>query len=159
MNSSNQLLEVNWVCHNTNMKRFFSEYMTEDTSKDVTIICNDYSIKVHGIVLQVSSVYFDNLFKANKDSIKEIQLRHVKGFIMRALITYMYTGTLRVLKSALDELVITARYLQIKGFAAVNELLTESDESYNKVPMYTTNPRKKVRKLRTKQHVYTHSIY
>ncbi|ESO09403.1 hypothetical protein HELRODRAFT_168385 [Helobdella robusta] len=77
---------------------------------DLTIVCKDASFKVHKLVLASSCDFFSSMFQFNFNENKSntIDLSHSKASIIRAVIKFVYTGSVKLTEDNVQDLLIVA---------------------------------------------------
>ena len=111
LNISSQQLE-------TNAGSSFKELYGERDLSDVTLVCSDgHQIKAHKVILGSSSPVFKNIFKTNNCS--SIYLHGVNFDHMESIVKFIYLGQTKINQSSIDDFLIVARDLKVKGLAQV----------------------------------------
>jgi len=79
---------------------------------DVTIKLEDKVIKANRLVLSNNSLYFDKLFKEDKDK-TSVDLTNLKSESVQDLIKFIYTGEIAIHNKNVFDLIAAADYLQM----------------------------------------------
>ena len=83
---------------------------------DVTLASEDGNqIEAHKVILAMSSPFFENLLKRNKQPHPLIYMRGVKWDDLLAIVDFLYCGEANVYQENLDSFLAIAEELQLKG--------------------------------------------
>ena len=96
---------------------------------DVTLACEDQSIKAHKMVLSSCSPFFKKLLKTHSHPQPLIYMRGMRANSLTAIIDFLCLGEANVFQDDLDDFLALAEELQLKGFDGISE---------GKVPDYPT---------------------
>ena len=107
----------------------FGELRNDTDFTDVTLACEDQSIKAHKVVLSACSPFFKNLFKTHSHPQPLIYMNGMKSSSLTAIIDFLYLGEANVFQEELDSFLALAEELQLKGLEG---------NSKGKVPEYPT---------------------
>lgn len=137
--------------HKFDLKQEFEYFRSKNIFLDCTLKSDGNSIKVHKAMLSSSSIFFNvsirkkkyrkqlkSKFKLQKilsvDQIEDstIILPDVSFPILEAIVHFIYNGEVFVSNELIDNFLITAQYLQIKG-------LQEEDPSSTMTPIKNSN--------------------
>lgn len=108
---------LRWNLYDRNMKSILSNFLYNEQFVDVSLACENKTIKCHKVILAASSPYFENLFKQNTYRHPVIVLKDVYFWEIQALIEFIYTGEVKIPRHKLESLMDAANSLQIKGLA------------------------------------------
>ena len=109
----------------------FRELRTDNDFTDVTLACEDQSIKAHKVVLSACSPFFKKLLKTHSHPQPLIYMKGIKSSSLTAIIDFLYLGEANVFQEELDSFLALAEELQLKGLEGNSE---------GKVPNYATDP-------------------
>ena len=105
----------------------FAELRNDTDFTDVTLACEDHSIKVHKVILSTCSPFFKKLLKTHLLPQPLIYMRGLKSWDLTAIVDFMYLGEASVFQEQLESFLALADELELKGLSG------SSDE---KVPEY-----------------------
>ena len=100
-------------------KSSFSSLLVNKNFVDVTLVCHDGQISAHKVILIASSSLFLTILRDNPHPHPLLYLKGVSIQQLSALLQFLYTGEVRVVKKDLEYFLDTAKELQIEGL--VNE--------------------------------------
>ena len=127
----NEKLCVKW---NENLQerldRSFGELRDADDFTDVTLACEDESIKAHKVILSASSPFFNKMLKSIPHPRPLIYMRGVKGEDLVAMVDFIYLGEANILQEQLERFLSLAEELELKGMAR-NDVTQELGECSN----------------------------
>ncbi|XP_076337147.1 uncharacterized protein LOC143239677 [Tachypleus tridentatus] len=110
---------LRWSNHNSNMLAMFEGLLCNEALVDVTLACEDDSLKAHKMVLSACSPFFQSLFIDNPCKHPIVILKDVKYSELKSIIDFMYRGEVHVSQEHLSSLLKTARFLKVKGLVEV----------------------------------------
>jgi hypothetical protein len=125
------------------MTSVFHQLLQNEAFVDVTLACNDLSLKAHKVVLSACSSYFQKLLLENPCKHPTIIMpQDVCYADLKFIIEFVYKGEIDVSQTELQSLLRTADQLKIKG------LCEPPDEKENSPiePQYFAKGFSKVRK-------------
>lgn len=141
---------LRWNNYQTNLTSVFDQLLQNESFVDVTLACDDNSIKAHKMVLSACSPYFQSLFFDNPCQHPIIIMRDVKWPELKAAVEFMYKGEINISQEQIGPLLRLAETLKIRGLADVkkdSELNTLPQESLTTAPaMPDVPPYKKERR-------------
>ena len=131
MTSSDELCLI-WNDYNTNMSLSFKEIRDDHEFCDVTLaVEGNFKIEAHRVILAASSKFFKNLLQDNKHPHPLIYMRGIKEKHLSAIVDFMYHGQAKVHKEDINEFLIVAKELELKGLSGINSFYKkELDPSY-----------------------------
>lgn len=110
---------VKWQYHNGTIRSILDKYLDNNIFVDATLACHGKSYKVHKIVLSACSPYFEELLMKNPCDHPVFILDPINPCQIEALITYMYKGEVSIDSDQLEQLLITADRLKIRGLGNI----------------------------------------
>ncbi|XP_044269034.1 protein tramtrack, alpha isoform-like isoform X1 [Tribolium madens] len=134
---------LRWNNYQSNMTSVFHQLLQNEAFVDVTLACNDLSLKAHKVVLSACSSYFQKLLLENPCKHPTIIMpQDVCYADLKFIIEFVYKGEIDVSQTELQSLLRTADQLKIKG------LCEPPDEKENSPiePQYFPKNFSKVRK-------------
>ena len=125
---------LNWNNFQDNLRSAFQDLRWDVDFADVTLACEDQSIKAHQVVLSACSPFFKKLLETHSHPNPLIYLRGVKLENLLALMDYIYLGSVGISQDHIEEFLLLAKELQLKGLEIVSESFSsdiplEQDES------------------------------
>ena len=108
-------LRLKWDDFQENLQTYFNELRGDSDFTDVTLVCEDQSIKVHKLVISACSPFFKNLLKSHPNPQPLIYMRGVKAKDLTALVDFIYLGETSMLKEQLERFLALAEELQLRG--------------------------------------------
>ena len=118
---TNESLCLNWNDFKDLVKVSFEELRTDTDFTDVTLACEDQSIKAHKVVLSACSPFFKKLLKTHSHPHPLIYLKGMKASSLTAIIDFLYLGEANVFQEELDNFLALAEELQLKGLEGNSE--------------------------------------
>ena len=112
---------LNWNDFQDLVKVSFGELRTDTDFTDVTLACEDQSIKAHKVVLSACSPFFKKLLKNHPHPQPLIYMKGMKSSSLTAIIDFLYLGEANVFQDDLDDFLALAEELQLKGFDGNSE--------------------------------------
>ncbi|XP_037083124.1 protein tramtrack, beta isoform-like [Pollicipes pollicipes] len=88
---------------------------------DITLCCEGQQVRAHRLVLSACSPYFRDLLKNNPCQHMLLFLKDTSPADLRAIIEFMYKGSVNVAQSQLASFIKTAEMLQIRGLSGDDE--------------------------------------
>ncbi|XP_037094813.1 zinc finger protein 131-like [Pollicipes pollicipes] len=88
---------------------------------DITLCCEGQRVRAHRMMLSACSPYFRDLLKDNPCQQMVIFLKDTSAADLRAIIEFMYKGSVNVAQSQLASFIKTAEMLQIRGLSGDEE--------------------------------------
>lgn len=82
---------------------------------DVTLVCADRSLRAHKVVLSACSPFFERVFRDTPCKHPVIVLKDFKGWLVQAIVDFMYRGEISVPQERLSQLISAGESLQIRG--------------------------------------------
>ena len=99
------------------LDRSFGELKDADDFTDVTLACEDESIKAHKVILSASSPFFNKMLKSIPHPRPLIYMRGVRGEDLVAMVDFIYLGEANILQEQLERFLSLAEELELKGMA------------------------------------------
>ncbi|XP_063228494.1 longitudinals lacking protein, isoforms H/M/V-like isoform X2 [Bacillus rossius redtenbacheri] len=113
---------LRWNNYQSNMTSVFHQLLRNEAFVDVTLACNDSSLKAHKVVLSACSSYFQKLLLENPCKHPTIIMPQDVCFSdLKFIIEFVYRGEIDVSQAELQSLLKTADQLKIKGLCEVPE--------------------------------------
>lgn len=115
---------LRWNNHQNHILRAFDALLQTKTLVDVTLVCAETSIRAHKVVLSACSPFFQNVFAENPCKHPVIVLKDFPGWVVQAIVDFMYRGEISVPQERLQILIQAGESLQIRGL--VDHSITEN---------------------------------
>ncbi|XP_046416288.1 pipsqueak isoform X2 [Neodiprion pinetum] len=113
---------LRWNNYQSNMTSVFHQLLQTEAFVDVTLACNEASLKAHKVVLSACSSYFQKLLLSNPCKHPTIIMPQDVCFTdLKFIIEFVYRGEIDVSQAELQSLLKTADQLKIKGLCEVPE--------------------------------------
>lgn len=136
---------LRWNNHQHHILRAFDALLQTKSLVDVTLVCAETSIRAHKVVLSACSPFFQNVFAENPCKHPVIVLKDFPGWVVQAVVDFMYRGEISVPQKRLETLIQVGESLQIRGLvehrvAATKDLsLDESAVDYLEPPQLSND--------------------
>ncbi|XP_066137930.1 protein jim lovell isoform X3 [Euwallacea fornicatus] len=143
---------LRWNNHQSHILAAFEALLQAGRLVDVTLVCSETSIRAHKVVLSACSPLFQRIFSENPCKHPVIVLKDFSGWVVQAIIDFMYKGEISVIQEQLQCLMKAAESLQVRGLAnqdpfgvdkestsVVNQSPTPSTSSNDYDRQYYTN--------------------
>ena len=129
---------VRELLYSFELSRKLNALRMEKNLCDVTLVVNGGEFRAHKSVLVASSPYFSSLF-ANTDRRRKIlSIEGLQASVMEDVLTYLYTGSVKISESNVQELVASASYLDIAELKELgSKFLEERLCIYNSLSSFT----------------------
>ncbi|KAL7295391.1 hypothetical protein TKK_0011273 [Trichogramma kaykai] len=112
---------LRWDNYQSNMTSVFHQLLQNEAFVDVTLACNEASLKAHKVVLSACSSYFQKLLLSNPCTHPTIIMPQDVCFNdLKFIIEFVYKGEIDVTQAELQSLLRTADQLKIKGLCEVS---------------------------------------
>ena len=110
-----------WNDFQSHVQVSFGELRTDTDFTDVTLVCEDQSIKAHKVVLSACSPLFKKLLKTHPHPHPLIYMKGMKANSLTAIIVFLYLGEANVYQEELDSFFALAEELQLRGLVGNSE--------------------------------------
>ena len=101
MDPMSQVFCLRWNNHRNNLLTVFDQLLQTEAFCDVTLACDNNSIKCHKMILCACSSYFQQLFMENTCEHPIVFLKDIKYEEIRTILDYMYKGEVNVAQEEL----------------------------------------------------------
>ena len=112
---SDQKVFFDWQNYQESLKSMFSVMREDGDFADVTLVCEDESIKAHQVVLSASSLFFRNLLKTLSHPHPIVYMRGVKADHLSALLDFIYLGNTEITQDLVSDFLLLAEELKVEG--------------------------------------------
>ena len=141
---ADEKLCLKWNDFQDQAQASFQELRNDNDFTDVTLACEDQSIKAHKVILSACSPVFKKLLKAHPHPQPLIYVKGMKSSSLTAIIDFLYFGQIDILHEELDNFLGLAEELQLKGFDGIFD-----ETSQDRMPFY--NHTEKMTNMNEKQ--------
>lgn len=111
---------LRWNNHQNHILRAFDALLKTKSLVDVTLVCAETSIRAHKVVLSACSPFFQNVFAENPCKHPVIVLKDFPGWVVQAVVDFMYRGEISVPQKRLETLIQAGESLQIRGLGKIS---------------------------------------
>ena len=141
---ADEKLCLKWNDFQNIVQTSFAELRSDTDFTDVTLACEDQSIKAHKVILSACSPLFKKLLKTYPHPQPLIYMRGMKSTDLAAIVDFIYLGEANVFQDQLEGFLALAEELQLKGLDGrgdenVSEYLKESS-SHTERPELNQKP-------------------
>ena len=130
---------LKWNDFERNIKDSFGSLRHDKEFSDITLVSEDGDqLEAHKVILSITSPFFANLLKKNRQQHQLIYMRGVKSETLAAVVDFLYLGEANVFEENLENFINLAHELQIKGltgdlaFPIVEDTLAEKEVQMKK---------------------------
>ena len=113
---------LNWSDFQDLVKVSFGDLRTDKDFTDVTLACEDQSIKAHKVVLSACSPFFKKLLKTHSHPQPLIYIKGMKSSSLTAIIDFLYLGE-KLTARAEDHFVSLQSSIVLTGQGDISEVL------------------------------------
>jgi len=107
---------LKWNDYDRNLTATFCELRSDAELLDITLTCDDdRQLHAHKVILSACSPFFRNILKRNPHEHPLLYLRGVKYKELEAILHFIYNGEVNVGQDELNEFLLVAEDLKIKG--------------------------------------------
>ena len=99
----------------------FGELRSDNDFTDVTLACEDQSVKAHKVILSACSPFFKKLLKTHSHPQPLIFMRGIKAYELVAVMDFFYQGEANIFEDQLDRFLALAEELELEGFSESTE--------------------------------------
>lgn len=129
---------LKWNAFPNHLSEIFQDMLTQEVLVDVTLTCEEMSIKAHKLILSACSPYFRKLFMDSPDKHPIVILHQVKYNDLKAIIDFIYSGEVNIPPDQFQSLFAAAVALRIKGLSDFNP--SHNNGSLPNIPSLPTPP-------------------
>ena len=132
-NMATEKLCLKWNDFQNIVQTSFGELRYDSDFTDVTLACEDESIKAHKVILSACSPFFKRLLKTHAHPKPLIYMRGVKSIDLVAIVDFIYQGEVNIFQEQLDSFLSLAEEFELKGLnrSSEEETATEYPHKYN----------------------------
>ena len=121
---------LQWNYFQEHLLNSFGELRSDNDFTDITLACEDQSVKAHKVILSACSPLFKKLLKTHSQPQTVIFMRGVKAYELVAMMDFIYEGETNIFQDQLERFLALAEELELKGFAG-------SEEEVSKIKKYS----------------------
>ena len=130
-----ETLTITWAEFQKNVETSFGEVKFTQDFADVTLVGEDYEVEAHRLVLSSGSNFFQKLLKKTRHPHPLLYLKGTLKTNIEAILSFLYTGEAKVDQDSLEQFIMTAKELKIKG-------VLDEEQSMQNSPDIITTPKK-----------------
>ena len=120
-----------WQTYSDHLKKMLHELMTDERSKDVTLVCHDHTkLKAHQVVLKFCSSVFASILDEHQPN-PVIFLRDIQHQELELILHFMYFGEVTLNEDGLDTFLSVAKSLAVSELMNKCELYQDTKELEN----------------------------
>ena len=127
------------------LSKSFGELRLDNDFTDVTLVCEDQSIKAHKVILAACSPFFKRLLKSHPHSHPLVLMRGIKSSDLVALVDFLYLGEANIFQEQLQSFLALAEEFELKELTenfgeSMNEFAKreEKNETLQSTSIYNT---------------------
>ena len=106
---------LKWNDFEGNVSQGLRDLRNDKEFFDVTLACDDKQIEAHKVILSACSAFFRNILRQNPHQHPLLYLKGVKYKELLSVLNFMYVGEVNIAQDELDEFLLIAEDLKIKG--------------------------------------------
>ena len=106
---------LKWNDFQRNLPTSFGELRGDSDFTDVTLVCEEQSIKAHKVILSASSPFFKKLLKTHSHPQPLIYMRGIRSSELCAIMDFIYLGEARIFQEQLETFLALAEELELNG--------------------------------------------
>ena len=144
---TNERLCLKWNDFQDLLQTSFVELKNDTDFTDVTLACEDQSIKAHKVVLSACSPFFKKMLKTHLHPHPLIYMKGMKSCDLTAIVDFIYLGEANIFQEQLESFLSLAEELELKG---LNGSSDEKVPEYLEVPFTHTESRTDLNKMQKK---------
>ena len=118
---ANEKLCLKWNDFQNIVQTSFGELRSDNDFTDVTLACEDGSLKAHKVILSACSPFFKRLLKTHSHPQPLIFMRGIKSADLVAIVDFIYLGEANIFQEQLDIFLTLAEELELKGLNGSSE--------------------------------------
>ena len=112
------------------LKSSVSDLKDDTDFTDVTLACEDQSVKAHKVILSACSPFFKRLLKSHPHPKPLVYIRGMKATDLVAIVDFIYHGETSIFQEQLESFLALAEELELQG------LSENSEEVASELPQY-----------------------
>ena len=126
----------------------FAKLRNDTDFTDVTLACEDQSIKVHKVILSACSPFFKKILKTHPHPQPLIYMGGMKLCDLAAIVDFIYLGEAKIFQEQLESFLALANELEVKG---LNGRSDDKRSEYPEGPVSQTESRTGLQKANSKK--------
>ena len=99
------------------LKASVGDLRDDNDFTDVTLACEDQSVKAHKVILSACSPFFKRLLKSHPHPQPLLYMRGIKASELVALVDFIYHGEANIFQEQLESFLALAEELELKGLS------------------------------------------
>ena len=118
---ANEKLCLKWNDFQDVLKSSVGELRDDTDFTDVTLVCEDQSVKAHKVILSACSPFFKRLLRSHPHPQPLLYMRGVKAAELVAIVDFIYQGEANIFQEQLENFLTLAEELELKGLSGSTE--------------------------------------
>ncbi|GJQ73647.1 hypothetical protein Trydic_g13989 [Trypoxylus dichotomus] len=133
---------LRWHNHQSHITSSFDTLLQTESLVDVTLVCEETSIRAHKVVLSACSPFFQRIFSENPCKHPVIVLKDFRDWEVLAIIQFIYKGEVSIAKEQLQNLLKAGSSLQVRGLALPDDFGIDKESRLitNQTPTPSNSP-------------------
>ena len=127
---TDEKLCLKWNDFQEVLKSSVGELRDDIDFTDVTLVCEDQSVKAHKVILSACSPFFKRLLKSHPHPQPLLYLRKIKASEMVALVDFIYHGEASIFQEQLESFLALAEEFELKGLSGNSEEVASELSKY-----------------------------
>ena len=115
--SSSEKLFLQWNDFEASISKAFRELREEKDFFDVSLVCDDFQIQGHKVILSACSPFFRTILQRNPHPHPLIYIKGVKYKEIENILNFMYMGEVSLAQDDLSSFLAVASALKVKGLS------------------------------------------
>ena len=125
------------------LKASIGELKNDTDFSDVTLACEDQSVKAHKLILSACSPFFRRLLKSHPHPQPLVYMRGIRATELTALVDFIYHGEANIFQDQLGCFLTLAEEFELKGLSGNSE---EVASELSKYPSIHKEPRQNLQR-------------
>ena len=130
---ANEKLCLKWNDFQDVLKASVGELKNDTDFSDVTLACEDQSVKAHKVILSACSPFLRRLLTSHPHPQPLVYMRGIRATELTALVDFIYHGEANIFQDQLGYFLTLAEEFELKGLSG------NSEEVASELPKYIPN--------------------
>ncbi|XP_045494834.1 zinc finger protein 131-like isoform X1 [Colias croceus] len=118
--AKNLRYSLSWSEHLSNISSGLSDLQQNEEFVDMTLAADGHFVKVHKVIMALASPYLKEIISSTKCEHPVIFLNKISYTTLSSILEYVYTGEVYVHFENINEFIVAAKDLHIRGLQDVN---------------------------------------
>ena len=106
---------LEWADYKKSVATTFANARISQDFTDVTLVGKDFELEAHRLVLSSGSDFFHQVFKRTKHHHPFVYLKGVPKVNIESILSFLYNGEVTVAQEDLEQFILTAKELGVRG--------------------------------------------